>query len=323
MAITISDPEKQTKIENSSLSNLERESAQLRWRSLAEQFRNDLSRHDLAGAEIRLLEALCKHSHLLYRPTARYARLNQLAKAAGIDASNISRVFEGLLCSTEIHKREQSKQIVIEVKGEDARAIEFKLQTDCALWRNVKELSTRESYDSNERDIRSFSFESNKYMFLPGLEPPKESIAEAAADCAREQMLTRQNDESRTAELALDPKRLRQNDEVALMSTNATNATKQYCIGEKSFRSKKFSALEQSHWDRLLDEVTKRGGKLYRNPIDKNWWISMVRRNWPVLDVLIDDLINRARAQNLEPITNPAGWLRKRWDEKGRPGDWH
>src|ERR1051326_1382255 len=106
----------------------------------------------------------------------------------------------------------------------------------------------------------------------------------------------------------------------ALMSSTASTAFKQYCLGKAS-RGKKFSDAEQARWNRLIGAIARPDQKPFRNALDKNWWIAFNRHNGAELNALLDDL------QNVEKVHGkrdyPAAWIRYRWDRRGRPGDWH
>jgi hypothetical protein len=106
----------------------------------------------------------------------------------------------------------------------------------------------------------------------------------------------------------------------ALMYSTASTAFKQYCLGKAS-RGKKFTDAEQARWNRLIGAIARPNLKPFRNALDKNWWIAFNRQNGAELSSLLDDLQDIQKVHGLRK--NPAGWLRFRWDARGRPGDWH
>lgn len=104
-----------------------------------------------------------------------------------------------------------------------------------------------------------------------------------------------------------------------LVSINRSTDFKQYCLRNKT-RGRKFSEAEQETWNRLISIGARHGTEPFRNLLDRNFFISFVRHNRRELDALMDDLKNEEATRKKE---SPIAWIRARWNERGRPGDWH
>jgi hypothetical protein len=111
-----------------------------------------------------------------------------------------------------------------------------------------------------------------------------------------------------------------------LVITSVSTDPKQYCLREKSSRGKRFNAVEQARWNRLIELCCANGKEAFRNERDRNFFIAFLRNNGGEFEKLSNALAERMKPEQVRmngPVISGAAWWRDEWERWGRPGDWH
>jgi hypothetical protein len=221
--------------------------------------------------------------------------------------------------------------------------VELRIQPMTSLWGDIDQLCSREDFEENEFLGRAFVLNPT----TPWLLSPGKGLYQGAADAsipqneettarrpAQQYLLIPQNEESaiststkkrtipQNEESPTDMHggkalAIPQNEEPSILAI-LNKSTKQYCPTEGSKKNGgggQFDRAQQELWDRLFGRC---GTALYRNGIEKGFWINLVRNAPEVLCGLLDDLEQLEKVDG--PRENPAGWMRKRWKKHGYPG---
>ena len=279
------------------------------WAASKEWFEEEISRHNFSESQIRVLLELSRHSYGCCKPTAIYPSLGSLAAAAGVDASNFTRVLDSLY-PWNLKKCPQGIGVILP-KSND-QGYEFALQPHAKLWRNITGLRSRAEYEANREVCRRFAFNADKYQWLI---PPEKSLLEAASSIPARQFdespetggqtglpLSRQNDESVDPGKAERTAFSRQIDERQLAATSFNKST-DIKLAAASLEITPENALAWLLSADTAGEWNQRGVEIF-----KAEWMKLLTKDPAfVLAELRPSLLRSLSSKN--PARKPIAWM--------------